>query len=434
MTKGFLFAILLAMAPAFLVRADALGGPAFTQRTIPESLGISVHFRGALNDGGWSVDDSQLSNYESRMDRIVELGIKVVRIDNAWRWTDKAAGKYDFQPHHRLIDALDKRGLQAVTILCFTDPRFETENGLRTEAGQKAYVQFCADIAREFKGRGIIWEMWNEPNLQAFWQPLPNAKEYMAAVKAAMIAMRKVDPECRIIAPSPCTLDLPFLQSCFADGLLDLVSAVSVHSYCDVPESMFSRYLHLRNLMSPKNIPIVCSEWGFSRVFVGSGTRIRSQEEQASLVTRAALVDLMSGLPLHVIYTNLDYSDKLEWNEDSFGLIASDGKPKKAFHAIRTLVDQLKETKFSRQITSGSSDLFESAAGDYVAEFSADGFKIIVAWTTGPSRSVKFEVKETPVAMCDINGDALPLPKHQDKYIHIMLTSDPVYLRVKEVP
>ncbi|CAN5777538.1 hypothetical protein BH09VER1_BH09VER1_17310 [soil metagenome] len=409
----------------------ASSSPILESKSIPEQIGVSVHFRTPLPDGGWSVDDQQLKEYEAQMDQIVELGVKNVRFDNAWQWTDKKKGKYDFAPHHRIMDALKKRGLRAVTLLVFHDPRFEAKLSIQTQQGRDAYAEFCGQIVGEFKGQNVVWEMWNEPNIPGFWESGINAEEYMKAAKAAMIAMRKADPECLIVGPASCTIDVPFLQVCIRDGLLDLVSAVSVHSYCEAPEVMFSKYLHLRNLMGSGNIPIMCSECGFSQVFIGTGSRIRSEDEQASLVTRSVLVDLMSGIPLHIIYTNRDYTDKFASNEDRYGFCTRDGRPKRAFYAVQNLVGKLKNAQFVRRLTAGSVDIFEESPGDYVAEFSDNESRILVGWTTGEPHDVKVSLEDAPTAESNLYGESLPVPEVKEKFVKMGLSQSPIYLTIK---
>jgi len=410
-----------------------------------DGLGVSVHFifRNIQPEDQKKTEEEWFTEYDRQLDQIADMGLKIVRMDNTWRWTDESKSKYDFKLHHKLVEACSKRGLRVLTILSFCHPLYEKTHSIRSKDGQQSFAEFCARMVKEFKGKGVIWEMWNEPNLLGFWKPKANPKEYSAAMKMAIEAMRKVDPDCIIMAPSPCTFDFTFLESCFKQGLLEHLSAVSIHPYSDTPETQLSRYLQLRNMIDhykpqEKKIPILCSEWGFSRL---KGKRVRSLDEQAALVTRSILVDMMAGTPMHIIYTNRDYNDKLEWNETSFGLITFDNKPKSAYHAVKTLTSQLRGLKFEKQLLaeSGTNGFSEVPAGDYVAVFTRGKKSVAVAWSSSPSHKVRIKLPGLiPVSMVDMKGNSMSIPlmertnKALPDILQMQLTQEPVYILMKQ--
>lgn len=435
---------LLFGSAGFAQAAPPAGWPAQVQG-IPDSLGISLHLRGKLDPADYSVaipiDQADL---ERQLDQMAALGLKIVRTDIAYRWTDKGKTAYDFTYHHRLVAECQKRGLRLLTILSLWDTRHEKTLGFHTAPGRQTFAAFCGRAAGEFKGQDIIWEMWNEPNLGAFWNPKADPAGYTATVKDAIKAMREADPACVIVAPSPCTMDYVFLEACFKEGLLADLSAVSLHPYSDTPETQIARYLQLRNLMAsyggPSTLPIVCTEWGFSELFVGQGTRIRPPDEQAALVVRSILADQLAGLPMHILYTNYDYDDQKTSNESCFGLIKSDRTTLKAsYHAVRTLIQQLSGLKFKGQLLAGSAARFEVAAGDYVAVFAGAGKTVAVVWTSGAVHEAKVQLPPgQPLAMVDMKGSALPLPPVVDpgpgQYVKLELKPAPVYIQMQTAP
>ena len=44
------------------------------------------------------------------------------------------------------------------------------------------------------------WQIWNEPNIAAYWRPAPNPVAYAGLLAAAAIAVRAVDPQAEIVA------------------------------------------------------------------------------------------------------------------------------------------------------------------------------------------------------------------------------------------
>src|SRR5947209_8256134 len=81
--------------------------------------------------------------------------------------------------------------------------------------------------AHHFKGRGYLWEMWNEPNIQ-FWKPRPSADDYAKLALAVGKALRDAEPDEAYIGPATSGIDLKFIETCFKAGCLEYWSAVSV--------------------------------------------------------------------------------------------------------------------------------------------------------------------------------------------------------------
>lgn len=64
-----------------------------------------------------------------------------------------------------------------------------------TPASPTQYATFAAQMAARFAPVGVnIFEIWNEPNIAEFWQPLPDSKAYIAILKAAYPAIKKIVP------------------------------------------------------------------------------------------------------------------------------------------------------------------------------------------------------------------------------------------------
>ena len=413
-----------------------------------EGLGMSIHLTA---DETPAVRES----YEKQLDQIADMGLKIVRMSGEWRWTDKAKGEYDLQPYHWLVDACEKRGLRVMTLLT-GGPGDKDKKGRgkvwRSVEENRTFAQYCGRMAEEFKGRGIIWEIWNEPN---DWSNPTVDADYMAMAIEAIKAMRKADPECIIVAPSVSGFDIRFLEGCFKRGLLDYVSALCIHPYIallQVPEMSFTRFLSVNNLVKQYSkgrtaVPIVSGEYGFSQLLRGKEkNRIRSQDEQAGLITRSVLISLIAGFPMHIIYTNLDYGGKIQQElsepcEASYGVIAFDGKPKSGYHAIKTLTSQLNALRFIEMREGLAADAYDRLDGDYVAVFEGDDRIVTVAWTTAAPHQSRFEIPGVPTLIVDMKGKPMVIPETKTGYpdytatarmVSIELTNQPIYISVKK--
>jgi polysaccharide biosynthesis protein PslG len=420
---------------------NSLISTAWPPKTIVDGLGISVHFINPTAEN--------IGTYESQMDYIKDMGLKIVRIDIQWRWVDKSRGEYDLQPMHMLVDAAEKRGLRVLCLfLSYPYPQNEKNRGVNTAKNRQRFAEFCARAVIEFQGKGIIWEMWNEPNADTFWHPHADANEYMQAVISAVAAMRNSDPNCIIIAPSTSGIDFEFLKPCFEQGLINQVDAVAVHGYCEVPEQNFIRYLHLRNMANSysaklgKLIPIVTSEWGFSQLLpTPMGDIWRTEDKQAALIIRSILVDIVAGVPMHIVYTDLDYDNPREWSEAGFGVLTNMHEPKTAYYAIKTLTEQLAGMKFWGTLEAGSVGSWERFVDDYVLVFENNEKVTIVTWTTSAEHVSSVQIPGIPTSMQDMKGKEKIVPTAMitghgqrprfGRKMMIKLTEEPLYMHFK---
>jgi hypothetical protein len=346
--------------------------------TVPDGLGVNIHFTGEP---------------ARDLDMIQAAGFKFIRMDFAWSAIEKTKGAYDFKEYDILTDALAKRGIRALYILDYSNPLYETDQSVRTEAGRKAFASFAAAAANRYRGRGILWELWNEPNI-GFWKPQPSADDYMALAKAVFPALRKADPGSTCVAPATSGVPFDFLEKCFRQGVLDLVDAVTVHPYRHAgPETVAEDYARLRELIvkyrpDRRNVPIISGEWGYSSVWVDFDAK-----RQGQYLPREFLINLSQGVPLSIWYDWHDDGPDPHEAEHHFGTVTLDYKPKPAYRAMERLVRALKGMRFVKRL--------QSMPDDYLLLFSDSSRSTIAAWTTGEEH----EIEPAPGLKVKITGD-----------------------------
>jgi hypothetical protein len=225
-----------------------------------EGLGVNIHFTDPK---------------PGEMKMLAAGGFRWVRMDLVWSATERERGRYDFSAYDRLLAALDEHRIRTLFILDYSNRLYEADRSVATEEGRRAYARWAAAAVARYQGKGILWEIWNEPNHRGFWQPEPNVRDYAAMALAAARAIREAAPGEAIIGPATSTIDLEFLEGCFKAGLLEWWDAVSVHPYRQsAPETAAAEYHQLRRLIARyapagKSIPIVSGEWGYSAVWSG---------------------------------------------------------------------------------------------------------------------------------------------------------------------
>ena len=276
------------------------------QQVIPEGVGVNIHFT---------------TGHTKDLDLIAAAGFKFIRMDFGWSGIERSKGDYDWAGYEELLGNLDKRGIRAVFILDYSNPLYEPEvtstNPLthqehRTTASPQhpesivAYAAWAAASAKHFHDRHILWELWNEPNID-FWSPKPDANQYTRLALTGSKAIRQADPGATIIGPASSGFPWEFLETFLKSGVLEYVDAVSVHPYRDKkrgPETAVADYQRLRQLIDryapaakKETIPILSGEWGYS-----SHAKGISVETQAAFAVRQQLINLLSGVPLSIWY------------------------------------------------------------------------------------------------------------------------------------
>jgi hypothetical protein len=310
--------ILFALMPALYRRLAPAGSLAF-------ALVLLASPSRADDDFGVNVEFYRDAHLQA--DEMAAAGIRWVRIDLAWSAAEQAPGRYDFQFWERFLEAFHPRGIRVLFILDYGNEMYEGGFPPSTEAGRAAFAAYAGAAARHFRGR-VAWEIWNEPNVPQWWIGDPDPVAYVALARAAAAEIRRADRDAWILGPAlgGGTFDLPYLEATFANGLLEVVDAVSVHPYgAPEPEAALRFYEEVRALMARygRTLPLVVSEWGYPVEGLGP-------QGQADFLLRALAVNRQAGIPLTIWFN---------WQEPvtpwhSFGLLDVRGQPKPAYRAL----------------------------------------------------------------------------------------------------
>ncbi|WP_226654779.1 cellulase family glycosylhydrolase [Guptibacillus hwajinpoensis] len=382
--------------------------------TFSKSIGVSIH-------PGLTEQDIQ---------KINDAGINIVRIDIFWSSVEKTKGIYDFKGsgYDQLNDLLTKYDIRPYYILAYENPLYERQRSIVTDEGRTGFINFVAATVDRYKGQNIIWEIWNEPNLETFWKPQPSIDEYSTLVKEVSPIIQQKDPTGVIVAPALAGIhekSMEWLKQLFEENILNYIDAISVHPYRNNhPESALYDYQVLRNLLSDysdEDIPIISGEWGYS---MHQKDNISINEiEQASYLARTFLINYMFEIPISIWYDwkndGVDKNNK----EHNFGLLWYDSTPKLSFLSIQTLSKTLNGFKYIERIHTSNSE-------NYIIKFkNSNGKNIIVFWTTSKNKQdIKIPLKSG-------NGEVVSMlgAEHRlkwEKEVDLTLTSRPNYLLI----
>lgn len=404
MTKHLGAMILMALLSTSLNAAQS-GLPAFV---VPDCLGVNIHFTGTERE---------------QVDKIADGGFKFIRMDFVWVDIEKKNGEYDFKAYDELVDSLATKGIRALFILDYGNPLYDKGAAPNTDEGRAAFAKFAAAGAAHFAGRGVLWELWNEPN-GGFWRPQANVEDYVKWAKTVYPALKKADPGCTVLAPALAGWDLGFLENVFKLGLLEAADVVSLHPYgSGKPEDAAILYGKARELIgkyAPKGreYPLVSGEWGYSSCNKGVPV-----ETQADYIARQFLSNMANGVRLSIWYDWRDDGPDPNENEHRFGTVAQDMSDKPAYVAAKTLTTELKGYAFANRIRTGPDD-------DYLALFRKGGDYRLAAWTTGEPHAVTLPLDVKEVEIVSRSGQRTKT-EVKDGKLELKLTGSPQYVEPK---
>ena len=92
--------------------------------------------------------------------------MKWVRRGFIWESIEREKGVYDFSQYDRFVNDCEKRGLKIIGCMAFSNKLY---GHVKDEPARSAYADFAAELVKHYKGRNVIWEIWNEPNTMTFW-------------------------------------------------------------------------------------------------------------------------------------------------------------------------------------------------------------------------------------------------------------------------
>jgi hypothetical protein len=395
--------------------AGAGWGADLPEPVLPQGVGVNIHFA---------------RGHERELDLIAAAGFRFIRMDFGWGGIERRKGEYDWAEYEELTANLERRGLRPIYILDYSNEIYEPGASPQHPESVAAFARWAGAGAAHFKGRRVVWEIWNEPNI-AFWKPKPDVNQYIALARATCEAVRRADPQATLIAPASSEFPWPFLEAICQGGLLEQLDAVSVHPYRQArrpPETAFADYTRLRGLIeryappAKKNLPIVSGEWGYP-----THNRGVSLETQAAFLARQQLGNLWQGVPLSIWYDWKNDGNDPAYNEDNFGTVYPDLRPKPAYEALRVLTRELTGYRIVRRLEAGN------PAAHVLLLANGAGQQKLAAWNLTEEAAASVEIgahKAGEIAAVNGKGEPLGVNVEQGR-LQLALTGLPQYVTLK---
>ncbi len=291
------------------------------------------------------------------------IGITSIRLEVNWDWVQYGGRKsFDWSQIDRVIKSVRSAEMSVDLIIDGCPPWAAVPAAQGDTSPQPAspdqYAAFAADVAARYGPRGVgMFEIWNEPNNEIFWQPRPNPAAYTADLKAAYAAIKKADPSALVISGglAPETNDgtninaIAFLQAMYADGAQGSFDALGYHpySYPSLPDTyepwsawsqMDRTNPSIRSVMARNgdaSKPIWITEVGAPS---GGPDGVGLGPQAAALTQAIHDAQTTSWIGDLYLYTWQDGGLGSSISTDWFGLLTARGTPKPAYAAVAAAI------------------------------------------------------------------------------------------------
>ncbi len=267
-----------------VVPAVALGRARKATRPTPVPPG----FVGMVLDGPvWPTTEPGI-DLGTQLDQMVGDGVEGLRMTFDWAaaqpygsWTELEraapanAGAFtniggvptNFGPFDNVVGLAAQRGLTVLPVI-LDAPAWDAKHPPGVIVGIPArdgpYASFVKALVQRYGPHGTfwsanpgipkvpirMWQIWNEPNIPAFWFKQPFARSYVALLRAAHAAIKATDPGAKVVLAGLPNYSWVALSKIYAiRGARNLFDVVAVHPYTKLPEGVITILTRVREAM-----------------------------------------------------------------------------------------------------------------------------------------------------------------------------------------
>ncbi len=346
------------------------------------------------------------NNWKQSIARAKSWGYIRARIDMKWDMVETTQGQYNFSLFDNMYNELTAQGMTPIFILCYNN-RFYSPTGSVTSNGnqvgitdannRQGYVNFVKAAANRYKGKGVIWEIWNEPDLPKFWNN-PNPQAYAQLAQASVQAIRSVDPNAYVINGGFANKSQrkEYIRQAMAAGMLNGYNAMAVHGYDAInwnqgPEFQEGLHAEFRQWMQQYNggkvLPIVDSEIGVPPQWLNPQRFPDRMDGSAKMMIRITLDNYYDQVYMTAAY-GMNDPGELDLSKDS--------PVTKALQYTNSLLYNLEGTNQNLGQNTRSI-LFKSRNGSQP--------DVLAFWATSGQRSISFSSPRQIQGVYDVYGN-----------------------------
>lgn len=340
------------LALAASIAAGSLALPASTP--LAEAAGNAPTV-GSQFHGMWSnYTDAERAQ---ALDTLAANGVQSVRLDVSWamlqpdgpgRYSDWGVGFVD-----RVLTMIADRGMEPLVMLWMTPAWANGGKDERTLPDDpQAYAEAARWAASRWAGTVSAWEVWNEPNADAFMRG-EDPVAYAQLLRAAYPAIKAGNPSAKVVFGGTMYNDVDWIRKALEAGAAGSYDVMATHPYmaiADAPPELqdgtkwtlrYARAVYdLMVATGDGDKPIWFTEFGWSsHPNTGSEANwqrgVTPQQQADYLVRTLRLVQAEMPFVTNVFWYNERDRTDGDVQLNNYGLMTSDLRPKPVLLALK---------------------------------------------------------------------------------------------------
>jgi hypothetical protein len=179
-------------------------------------------------------------------------GVRSERMEIAWDLVEPQRGQYDFSLPDRKVLAAARAGIDVLGLIVRTPPWAAEQPGqvFSPPRDPADYAAFAAALVARYGPNGELWrehpdvpkrpvrawQIWNEPNLAAYWTKQPFMRAYARLLDAAHDAIKRADAKATVVMAGLANFSWRDLKRLFERGGAALrFDVAAVHPFSGRP-------------------------------------------------------------------------------------------------------------------------------------------------------------------------------------------------------
>jgi hypothetical protein len=265
----------------------------------------------------WDTDAYQ----EQMLSQMQANGITELR--QIWRWSniEQVRGQPDFALYDRIALAAARHNIRMLPIVggevpwATSRPPGDERRCLFPPHNSADLANHLRQVVARYGPNGALWQahpelasfaltrwqVWNEPNTDAFWACKQNAKAYTELARVAADAIHSIDADASIItAGAPNKHGGGYLRKMMKNGARKIFDGIALHPYkkdADAVVAEVKKARELLNDLDAKRWTIRISEFGWATSGPPHKTHTVDEAKQAALI-KSTLTKLGAQLKL----------------------------------------------------------------------------------------------------------------------------------------
>ncbi|NQX35588.1 FlgD immunoglobulin-like domain containing protein [Herbiconiux sp. VKM Ac-2851] len=321
-----------------------------TNTGVPYFAGVTARTSVAASSANLGVNSSMttygsIASADAEAKLMEDAYVHYAREEFEWNRIEPRRGYFEWAKFDQAVAVAKGRNVEIVGKLVYTAdwassaPAGTDASTIRYYAPQSTadWENYVARTVERYKDSVTVWEVWNEPNLDKYWMPAPDASQYAALLTASYQTIKSIQPNSTVLIGGLANgFPESFVNSVINSGAANSFDGVAMHMYvAGAPEpSIIDTWISTAETFMARKLPgrtLWITEIGWTSC--GSCATKVTEEQQAQYLSRLMIDTATHGIR-GVMWFNLRETGTSTSSIDNYGLVERTGRLKPAYTAL----------------------------------------------------------------------------------------------------